>query len=281
MEYVKELSKPEEAMEEEAIPQESANSGDESSDSEIGPSKPTSLQQKMVALSGQNIDDFMKEMESVHKKQENDKDDESRPKMSLANNDPIAPPGTDSVPTLQATTTITQQKVIQPPIQHNTTAPPLLFRGGLRLPPGPPPGRPLLPPGPPPGLPPRLPIRMPPAPPRILRLPAPPPTLQGLQNLGNLGTPNVLSAAPQLLGKQQGATISAKPQIRNLSADVTRFVPSTLRVKREDKKAKSSSRAALVNELKQREMMAHVTIPKQQTKDDAYMQFMKEMQGLL
>lgn len=30
--------------------------------------KPNSLQQRMLAISGQNIDDFMKEMESVHKK---------------------------------------------------------------------------------------------------------------------------------------------------------------------------------------------------------------------
>lgn len=31
-------------------------------------SKPNSLQQRMLAISGQNIDDFMKEMENVHKK---------------------------------------------------------------------------------------------------------------------------------------------------------------------------------------------------------------------
>lgn len=32
--------------------------------------KPTSLQQRMLAISGQNIDEFMKEMENVHKKKE-------------------------------------------------------------------------------------------------------------------------------------------------------------------------------------------------------------------
>jgi WW domain-binding protein 11 len=32
--------------------------------------KPNYVQQKMLALSGQNIDDFMKEMESVQKKKE-------------------------------------------------------------------------------------------------------------------------------------------------------------------------------------------------------------------
>lgn len=35
--------------------------------------KPTSLQQRMLALSGQNIDDFMKEMEEVHRKRERDR----------------------------------------------------------------------------------------------------------------------------------------------------------------------------------------------------------------
>lgn len=267
----------EEQIEETDI-QEQENSENDSDDPEIGPSKPTSVQQKMVALSGQNIDEFMKEMESVQKKQENDKDDENK-LSGAASIEPPAPPGTDPVPTM----------VPHQIPQSNLPVPPTLIFPGppLRLPPGPPPGRPLMPPGPPPGLPPpRLPLRMPPAPPppRMLRLPGPtgisaPPNL-------TLGTPNVVSAAPQLInrldgGKQHGATISAKPQIRNLSADVTRFVPSTLRVKREDKKQKSSTRTAMVNELKQKEMLAHVGITKQQTKDDAYMQFMKEMQGLL
>lgn len=69
-----------------------------------------------------------------------------------------------------------------------------------------------------------------------------------------------------------GATISAKPQIRNLSADVTRFVPSALRVKREDKKAKPIKTT----------LQRSADLPKQApSKDDAYMQFMKEMEGLL
>lgn len=70
-----------------------------------------------------------------------------------------------------------------------------------------------------------------------------------------------------------GATISAKPQIRNLSADVTRFVPSALRVKREDKKLKPAKTGNL---------QRPAEMPKQApSKDDAYMQFMKEMEGLL
>ncbi|CAH0545954.1 unnamed protein product [Brassicogethes aeneus] len=230
------------------------------SDSESSTVKPTSLQQKMVALSGQNVDEFMKEMETVQKKMELSKEEDNRVKLT-AHIEPLMPPGTELPP--------------------QTQPPPMMFPGQLRLPPGPPPGRPLMPPGPPPGLPPRLPMRMPPAPPRMIRLPA------------NLlpQPPNVLSAAPQLINradggavivsKPQGATISAKPQIRNLSADVTRFVPSTLRVKREDKKPKTNQRS-LVHELKQKEYQMHQNaLAGRHTKDDAYKQFMEEMEGLL
>lgn len=222
----------------------------------------------MVALSGQNVDEFMKEMETVQKKLETDKDDDNRAKP-VPHIEPLAPPGTDPLPAAQ--------------MQPQTIPPPLLFQTPMRLPPGPPPGRPLMPPGPPPGLPPRLPMRMPPAPPRMVRLPGPPPSLATAATLP-LANPNVLSAAPQLIHRtelgKQGATIMAKPQIRNLSADVTRFVPSSLRVKREDKKPKQSTRA-LVHELKQKEYMSHSAMSGKPTKDDAYSQFMKEMQGLL
>lgn len=115
--------------------------------------------------------------------------------------------------------------------------PPMMFRPppprgvpalmGIRLPPGPPPGLPprlgiRLPPGPPPGMPPRL-MRPPSMPPVAPHTPA---------------QTNVLSAAPQLISRppeKPGATIQAEAQIRNLSADVTRFLPTALRVKRDTK----------------------------------------------
>lgn len=234
--------------------------------------KPTSLQQKMVALSGQNVDEFMKEMETVQKKLESSREEENRAKLTV-HIEPLVPPGTsDTLPTLPTPAT-------NPPLP-----PPHMFpNAGIRLPPGPPPGRPLMPPGPPPGLPPRLPIRMPQVTPRMIRLPGPPTGIgsQGVQ----LIQPNVLSAAPQLINRsesnKQGATISAKPQIRNLSADITRFVPSALRVKREDKKPKQNQ-SALVRELKQKELTMHQNaLAGQHTKDDAYKQFMQEMEQLL
>lgn len=62
------------------------------SDSESTPVKPTSLQQKMVALSGQNVDDFMKEMETVQKKIESNREEDNRVKLT-AHIEPLVPPG--------------------------------------------------------------------------------------------------------------------------------------------------------------------------------------------
>lgn len=138
--------------------------------------------------------------------------------------------------------------------------------GGIRLPPGPPPGRPpTLPPGPPPGMPPRL------QPAGIRLPPGPPPGTYGHE--GDLIPP----------GEEQpksSATIEAKAKIRNLNADITRFLPTSVRVKREDGKPKPKP-----------ERLPPLDIPKtinkpipnsapnatQPSKDDAYQQFMKEI----
>ncbi|XP_026736433.1 WW domain-binding protein 11 [Trichoplusia ni] len=265
--------------------------------------KPTSLQQRMLALSGQNIDDFMKEMEEVHRKRERDRaadlnarlsalkrtgggrdsDSDSDteggppPLSALAGHAPpdfaLEPPGAE----LRQMPPPLLPPGLRPPPLRAPLAPPL--RLGPPGPPGPPPGPPGPPPGPPgppPGAPGARGMLRPPgpppgAPPRLLRPLVPPPPPKTHPPV------SVLSAAPVLITKkdaQQGATISAKPQIRNLSADVTRFVPSALRVKREDKKAKPGIKSGLVQR--------PADIPKQApSKDDAYMQFMKEMEGLL
>ncbi|XP_066256293.1 WW domain-binding protein 11 [Euwallacea similis] len=247
------------SLEDERIVEEmTADEGNESTSQNpnVPVGKPTSLQQKMVALSGQNVDEFMKEMETVHKKKERE-DAES-----------LLPPGTNEpVPTLPAMPPSNPPPSMPPPLIYATGS-------GIRLPPGPPPGRPLMPPGPPPGLPP---IRLPGTGPRLIRIPVPPLVPQTIPK------PNILSAAPQLINRnestKQGATISAKPQIRNLSADVTRFVPSTLRVKREEKKWKPVT--SLARELKQKEMHLNNQLVGGQHKDDAYKRFMEEMEGLM
>ncbi|PZC84354.1 hypothetical protein B5X24_HaOG205549 [Helicoverpa armigera] len=257
--------------------------------------KPTSLQQRMLALSGQNIDDFMKEMEEVHRKRERDRAADLNARLSALkrsgggrdSDSDSEPEGGPHVPHVAP-----PDFTLEPPGAELRQMPPPLLPPGLRPPPlraplapplrlgppGPPPGPPGPPPGPPGPPPTGLPRGMlrppgppPGAPPRLLRPLAPPPPPKPHPQL------SVLSAAPQLITKkdaQQGATISAKPQIRNLSADVTRFVPSALRVKREDKKAKPGIKSGAIQR--------PADIPKQvPSKDDAYMQFMKEMEGLL
>ena len=118
----------------------------------------------------------------------------------------------------------------------------------------------------------------------------PPPPVPVVPNLSNAQkTPNVLSAAPQLIAKKDkdgksSTTIEAKPQIRNLAADVTRFLPTSLRVKRGDEKKKPSMPVQTMR-VAERITFEPPTIakpiPPGKTKDDAYLQFMQEMQSLL
>uniref|UniRef100_A0A8C5DT27 Wbp11/ELF5/Saf1 N-terminal domain-containing protein n=1 Tax=Gouania willdenowi TaxID=441366 RepID=A0A8C5DT27_GOUWI len=68
-----------------------------------------------------------------------------------------------------------------------------------------------------------------------------------------------------------GATISAKPQIINPKTEVTRFVPTALRVRR-DKSGPIRNNPS---------QMGAVTQPSMKTKDQVYEAFMREMEGLL
>lgn len=103
------------------------------------------------------------------------------------------------------------------------------------------------------------------------------------RGLPPLHNPNVLSAGPQLIArpreddKKHSATIEAKPQIRSLSADVTRFLPTALRVKREDKKKAGKTQT----DVKELGAGKAEEADRKPTKDDAYSQFMREMEGLL
>lgn len=147
--------------------------------------------------------------------------------------------------------------------------------------------------GPPPG----MPRMLRPGPPSMPRMPPPQMQMPNLSNMTNIGnpqmqaqqgtgsqpkTPNVLSAAPQLINRKDKdgkntTTIEAKPQIRNLAADVTRFLPTSLRVKRDDKK-KPSIMSRLAERIPETQPIRTI---QHKTKDDAYMQFMQEMEGLL
>ncbi|XP_074600786.1 uncharacterized protein LOC141854857 [Brevipalpus obovatus] len=80
-------------------------------------------------------------------------------------------------------------------------------------------------------------------------------------------------------------TIAAKPQLRNLAADATRFMPVSLKVRREDKVVKKPVKG---QNYEQTYGFVPSSISSQQdkskptpTKDDAYEEFMKELKGIL
>ncbi|XP_017103567.2 WW domain-binding protein 11 [Drosophila bipectinata] len=293
--------------------------------------------------STQNIDDFMKEMEHVHKRKhrklaapeddddddddEADKDDDEddehddpeKDKKSVSSSDsddedddpdedeemsepppkaappkpapssaPIQPaPAPPTAPTLPAIPLPPASSVPAPPQLpqmpplHNLGPPGIMYRPppmrpphsgsgfGMRMPPGPPPGArpPHLGPIP------RMGIRMPPGPP-----PGLPPRMAHHNKPGIGGTGGGPGSGPPKDSAKGVTTITAKPQIRNLSADVTRFVPSTLRVKREDQRRSARPKHASGDSNHGQSEGGHSKPP---TKDDAYLQFMNEMQGLL
>ncbi|KAJ8683627.1 hypothetical protein QAD02_019419 [Eretmocerus hayati] len=266
--------------------------------------KPTSLQQKMLMMAGQDIDQFMKEMEAVHQKKETERANDLHARLlGLENNSANAEK--DSEKSSNERPSSVMPNPVQPPmpLMGLPPPPPLMYRPPppplhLRIPPPPPPRIGIrLPPGPPPGMPrmmrPGGPMPMP----RMMGpgmhmpgLPPPPPVPPGaLSNAQK--TPNVLSAAPQLIkkgkeaeGGKSSTTIEAKPQIRNLAADITRFLPTSLRVKRPDEKKKPSAAPVAPVRIPERIPEPQVIVRPAQppkTKDDAYMEFMEEMQGLL
>lgn len=260
--------------------------------------EPTSVQKRILAIAGQKLDDFMKELENVRKKKDvdgdqsstkykeksdsssdntnsgndefnrNKKSDETERKMPPVESKPenvqFKP---QTMPPMRNTLIPPPMKIPNPPLPPMGVPPAMMFRPppmrpglqslGIRMPPGMP-GLPRLrmPPGPPPGIPPA-------------RMSHPP--------FNKPMHPNAMASMQKPVKDTKGmTTISAKPQIRNLSADVTRFVPSTLRVKREDKKVPKKSIAPYSRHQSEQTAKAAGT-----TKDDAYMQFMQEMQGLL
>lgn len=112
-------------------------------------------------------------------------------------------------------------------------------------------------------------------------------------------------------GASGGATISAKPQIINPKAEVTRFVPTALRVRRDKSGAMPGAAAGPLEKVgggvggrrgdegmgggqgqKQQATTAHMSLvnpgqmgavsqPSMKTKDQVYEAFMREMEGLL
>ena len=114
-----------------------------------------------------------------------------------------------------------------------------------------------------------------------------------------LPNPGVLSAPPDLIQlpkaddtsaatikKKATAAISAKPQITHPKAEITRFMPTALRVRQENKgiaaapqrKSEDDSAVPLAKTAPKSGPSVPVSV---QTKDDVFEAFMKEMEGLL
>ena len=104
--------------------------------------------------------------------------------------------------------------------------------------------------------------------------------------------PQVVSAGPQLNAGQAppkivktGSVIEAKPQMRNLLSDVTRFVPTNVKVKRDGQPLMAPSQVKKKQNDPMREVFAkHAAEQPQQpqvNKDDAYAQFMAEMEKMM
>jgi len=298
-----------EEVEEDAVSEEQDVSGS------AVPSQPNSLQKKMLAMAGQDLDQFMKEMEEVHRTREAEKAADLQARLARLESDPEiqpTPPGMEVPGEVDPSAYLLTAPPGGAPPGPPPGAPPMMFRTpthlgaqpGLR--PGvPPPGvRP--PPGPPPGRPPVRPsgaapnIRPGQAPPGVRLPPGPPPGVPPRGARPNLPRPlGVVSAKPQLnkMEIKTGKVIEGAPVMRNLRSDVTRFVPTNLRVKRDEKKevskrktenyqSYSSGASGYYPQSSQPPLFARPSQPVAnsapvKTKDDAYADFMKEMQDLL
>ena len=217
------------------------------------PPRPTTLQQRMLAIAGQDVNTVIQEMDYLHRQKEMNRQvthETRKARMEAGDFDedpsmdnkypPHMPPHPSQFPRppMMPSYGPYGSMVPPPPMGYGGFAPPPI--PGSRLPPGPPPRMPQ-------GLTPRL-IRPP-------GMPPPPPPGKAFEikiychihflinnHLGlRPGAPSMLSTRPQMStsapskpsSKPTASIIEAKPQMRNLSADLTRFVPTTLKVKKD------------------------------------------------
>jgi len=253
------------------------------------PPKPTTLQQRMLAIAGQDVNNFMKEMEVNHRHKEMNRQSTYETRKARMEAGDL---GDDAMETdypsfnphhpapFQRPPMISGYPMGPPPVYGGFVPPPA---PGSRLPPGPPPRLPQ-------GIIPRM-VRPPGMP------PPPPPGLRPGAPSGIAGRPasssSSGSAATSSSGKapNKATIIEAKPQMRNLSADLTRFVPTTLKLKKDAppprkdvlKSASATPHIEWRTPQTQVPTIRPTAVPAQapKTKDDAYSQFMKEMQGLM
>jgi len=283
--------------------------GDDQETAVSAPGQPNSLQKKMLAMAGQDLDQFMREMEEVHRTREAEKAAELQARLARLDGDEQtqpAPPGMELPGELDTSAYLLSAPPGAAPPGPPPGAPPMLYRPSHL---GAPPLRPGVPPPgvrPPPGRPPvrpAAPLRPGQAPPGVRLPPGPPPGVPPRGARPNLPRPlGVVTAKPQLnkMEIKTGKVIEGAPVMRNLRSDVTRFVPTNLRVKRDDKKENIKRKPEPYRPYssvgghsfappapQQHTRFARPSQPSQpshpptKTKDDAYADFMKEMQDLL
>ena len=211
--------------------------GDDQDPGNAAPGQPNSLQKKMLAMAGQDLDPFMREMEEVHRTREAEKAADLQARLARIDSDPMdsqpAPPGMELPGELDTSAYMLTGPPGGAPPGPPPGAPPMMYRtsshmGAPPLRPGvPPPGvRP--PPGPPPGRPPvrpAAPMRPGQAPPGVRLPPGPPPGVPPRGARPNMPRPlGVVSAKPQLnkMEIKTGKVIEGAPVMRNLRSDVTR-----------------------------------------------------------
>lgn len=164
--------------------------------------------------------------------------------------------------------------------------------------PGPPPGQPPAqpqapppaPPGPPPPLfgqtfPPRfsMPPGPPPVPPSFGSVPRPLMMPPQIHSQAVLSAPPTRIKSTPMEAKPASAIISAQPQLRNMTAEITKFMPTSLRVRRDHPKA-SKPKLKLGQQEQTQQVSGRgqgVTGDSIHMQGDAYDTFMHEMQGLL
>jgi len=258
-------------------------------DEGVGAPGPNSLQKKMLAMAGQDLDQFMKEMEEVHRSREAEKAADLQARLARLEGDSAEPqpPGLEGgLMSEHGTSLAPPPPVFRPPVPGAPMRPGVP-PPGIRPPPGPPPGRP------PAGI--SAPVRPGQAPPGIRPPPGPPPGVQQPRPPALPRPLGVVTAKPQLTpAAKTDPVIEGAPVMRNLRSDVTRFVPTNLRVKREDtrkqesvkKRPESFTHSYHHQQQQHHQMMARQQQHQQQkkpskSKDEEYADFMKEMQSFM
>lgn len=107
------------------------------------------------------------------------------------------------------------------------------------------------------------------------QMPPPPGTTATIEKRATVSGPGASSAPPG------GATISAKPQIINPKTEVTRFVPTALRVRRDRAPGRRDEEPPKPAAAVKPSQPPGAAPPGLKTKDQMYEAFMREMQGLL